>query len=157
MLTQTSFEIYFLPHVPFLNPLTSTKVLVERCPLYFWTLMLLASRRNHAHQSLYERLCMPLDRLLSGLAITSMGKVEDVHALLLLAQWPTPRLRRVQDPGWTYVGVAISNALNMGLHRPVVPAGLTSDWRGFGDFTPADFSVETRVSTWLGCFVIGTQ
>lgn len=125
-------------------------------PLLFWTIVFVAAQHS-VYDTLYEQLHGPHERLLSQSIHIAMGSAESVHALLILCSWPVPKLRRAYDPSWTYVGIAIHNAINMGLHRPCIPPELTKDWRGYGGFLMSDFSIETQVLTWLGCFSLGVR
>ncbi|KIW97796.1 uncharacterized protein Z519_01380 [Cladophialophora bantiana CBS 173.52] len=147
------FERYYLPRVAFIAPIQSLARFVADSPLLFWTMVLIASQHHDKYSHLYQDLFFPHQELLAPLSNTAIRSLENVHAILLLCVWPTPKRRILHDPSWAFIGIAVNSCMALNCHKPLaqrqtVPNG-TDAYR--------NVDVRTRCLTWLACFSVGTQ
>jgi hypothetical protein len=103
--------------MPILEPVISLQKLYEQSPVLFWALALTASRHHPHHSQLYEQMREPYHNLFSGMISRPIHALKDLHALLTLCHWPFEVEAQVDDPSWSYTGMAVNAALNMGLDK----------------------------------------
>lgn len=151
-----SFELYYIPHAVFLQPITSLSDLLEKSALLFWTIILIACQNHDRYSAFYEQLAVELDNLVAPIVQVAIQDIETIHALLLLALWPIPKRRQMHDPSGNYVALAINAAMQLNCHSPLIPGSEAIQWRGFGDKAGSEVSQEAQALTWLACFVMGT-
>lgn len=90
---------------------------------------------------------MPIRRLAMESAIREIHSPPLVRAYLLLCIWSMPFGAVVDDPSWTYSGIATHKALHIGLHRPRY-------LQEFYENQPMDpESVRLLRMIWLTCFI----
>ena len=87
----------------------------------------------------------------------AIQSIEAVQALLILCNWPVPKVNQGADPAWNYSGLAINAAMQMGLHHPLSTPDSLHDYSGWTKAALSRVSLRTRVLTWLSCFNINVQ
>jgi hypothetical protein len=74
-----------------------------------------------------------------------------VQAYLVLCIWPMPFGAVVDDPSWTYSGIATHKALHIGLHRPRY-------LKEFYENQPMNpESIRLLRMIWLTCFIVNQR
>lgn len=119
-------------------------------PLLFWTIILIAARDHQTHRKHYVHLEQPFKNLLAGCLIKSIRSIYTIQSLLLLSLWPFPVRYQTDDPSWTYCGMAVAAALQLGLDEHQVPRRQDSS-------EVASEDADMRLKTWLGCFVVSSM
>lgn len=110
-----SFFTDYHPRLPFL---ASKRLVLEECqtcPLLYWSIASIASQASPAHAQLRTRLVWPIRRLAAEASL-SLPSLPIIQALVLLCAWPLPFAALLDDPCWTWIGIAIQKGLQMGLH-----------------------------------------
>ncbi|KAF3992534.1 hypothetical protein FT663_01399 [Candidozyma haemuli var. vulneris] len=110
------FMTKFLPFLPILTSSSATE-LYSKSQLLFWTVMLTASL-SEPEPGLY----MSLATLIKQLAIETCWirtprSTHVVQALIILAVWPLPNEKVLDDASYRFVGLAKNLSLQLGLHR----------------------------------------
>lgn len=115
------FGIYFTryhPYLPLLSNEVSPASYFELCPLLYWTIITVASRRYQGRPGLLSELKPPMHELLWD----TIGSVPQTHhvakALCLLCAWPLPTSSTSLDPSILICGAMVQVAMQFGLHRP---------------------------------------
>lgn len=138
--------------------ITSINRLAARCPLLFWTILVVASGYYEGGiDGQYEEMCSIHAILMADVVQKSIQQLEVVHALLLLCLWPIPKLRNAYDPSWNYIALAISAAASLNCQSPTGKNKLTSHYRGPADTTAAEMDPSNQAMTWIACFEIGVR
>ncbi|KAG8627663.1 hypothetical protein KVT40_005146 [Elsinoe batatas] len=115
------FNIYFSryhPYLPLLSPETSPSEYWVLCPLLYWTVISVASRRYEPRRGLLSELKLPLHELLWDTIGTVPQTYHVVKALCLLCAWPLPTSSTSLDPSMILCGTMVQVAMQFGLHRP---------------------------------------
>ena len=140
-----SFYAHFHPQLPFLG---SPRVLLLdclACPLLFWAIIAVATRASPTLCGLRPQLVWPIRRLASE-SVLQPRSTQVVQALLLLSIWPMPYAALIDDPSWTFSGIATQKALQLGMYRPF--STLLQQARG-------DEEVAQRIQrTWITCVLV---
>jgi hypothetical protein len=105
-----------LPFLPIISSRSATE-LYHRSQLLFWTVILTASL-HEPEPTLY----MTLASLIKQLAIETCWlktprSTHVIQALLILAIWPLPNEKVLDDCSYRFIGLAKNLALQLGLHR----------------------------------------
>ncbi|KAK6503852.1 hypothetical protein TWF481_008858 [Arthrobotrys musiformis] len=146
------FKVYFdhyHPFLPMLDPATSPSSYYSSSQLLFWVVISIASRRYPSGE---PNLLMRLSRAVSKLVWSTLATVPHnkfvVKALILISTWPFPTSSTLNDPTYMLSCLAVSVAIQMGLHRPAY----TKDYTKFANKAKAD-SIEIcdRTTTWACC------
>ncbi|KAJ6256427.1 hypothetical protein Dda_8928 [Drechslerella dactyloides] len=147
-LFQVFFE-YYHPFLPMLDPSTSPSVYYNSSQLLFWVVISIASRRYpNSEPNLLIRLSRAVSRLVWSTLATVPHNKYVVKALILLSTWPFPTSSTLTDPTYMLSGLAVSVAIQMGLHRP----GYGKDYTKFANKAKVDSSeVSDRTVTWACC------
>ncbi|EWC43830.1 hypothetical protein DRE_07274 [Drechslerella stenobrocha 248] len=146
------FRVFFVcyhPFLPMLDPATPPSVYYSSSQLLFWVVISIASRRYpNGEPNLLIRLSRAVSKLVwSTLAAVPHNKYV-VKALILLSTWPFPTSSTLTDPTYMLSGLAVSVAIQMGLHRP----GYGKDYTKFANKAKVDNSeVSDRTTTWACC------
>lgn len=88
----------------------------DACPVLFWTVVGIASRRRNL--TLLAALCDAVPKLLWGTIVVSQITLPTIQAIILVCTWPFPNLRVSTDKSLLLANVAVASALLLGLHRP---------------------------------------
>lgn len=151
VLIQSRYFQHFHPMFPFLPPKQSVLRECCSCRLLFWAIVAVASRSVSKCRELRKNLIWPIRRLAMESAIREIHSPPLVRAYLLLCVWSMPFGAVVDDPCWTYSGIATHKALHLGLHRPLY-------LKEFYENQPMDSeSVRLLRVTWLACFIVNER
>lgn len=116
------FNLYFERINPFFSLLDGElhcpQKLIWRSPLLFTVVVACAARHYHRRPGLWA-LAMDIARDLAAEALI-MGPVdvETVQSLLVLAVYPVPKKKWLEDKSWLFMGAAIRMAQEIGLDKP---------------------------------------
>lgn len=110
------FVAKLMPFMPIFSPTNATELYVSS-QLLFWTVMLTASL-SEPEPGLY----MSLASLIKQLAIETCWirtprSTHVIQALIILAIWPLPNEKVLDDCSYRFVGLAKNLSLQLGLHR----------------------------------------
>jgi hypothetical protein len=138
---------HYHPLFPILPDIASFAKTYDKCLLLFWTIMAIGSKRSPSSLNLYLPLSVSVPRLAADLNTTASQSLETIQALLILCWWPFPFQATINDPSWTYCGLATHRALQFGIHRG----------RNHSDFV-YNSKIDDATSfvyqkTWLGCYI----
>ena len=166
----STFVTYYHPFLPVIDVNKGIERIYKLCPVLFWTIMLTALRGHHKLtptisqsecQSLYFTLSPILKSVLAEITISPITRytptedeepilnassVYSVQAFLIYTFWPPLISSLSADSSWNTVGIAIYQAMRIGLHSP----GHTSDSL---KSTNKDFMTE-QIRTWIGCNIV---
>ncbi|GAM85186.1 hypothetical protein ANO11243_031900 [Dothideomycetidae sp. 11243] len=115
------FNIFFAryhPYLPLLLPEITPSGYFELCPLLYWTILTVASRRYDGRPGLLSELKPPLHELLWDTVGCVPQTYHAVKALCLLCAWPLPTSSTSLDPSMIICGTMVHLAMQFGLHRP---------------------------------------
>jgi len=118
------------PFLPMLDPARSPPDYYHDSPVLFWTIIAIAARQYHEDRSLLTRLKPALDRLMWNMVATNPTRLPNIQAMVLWACWPLPNLQVWTDPTLTFISIALTHAMQLGLHRP----GFENDFSKHGFF-----------------------
>jgi hypothetical protein len=141
------FYSLYHPHFPILPDFDVFAQAYDRCPLLFWAIIAISSKYSSRFSDLYLPLSVSVPRLAANLDVAASQALETVQALLILCWWPFPFQATINDPAWTYCGIATHRALQFGIHR----AQHHSDY--FYDKYIDDRTVIVYQKTWLACYI----
>jgi len=119
------FSIYhkFLPILD--NDRIDSDVLYDKNKLLYWTIMLIALRHWTAELDSDRNMFLQLLPYYSDLLKDTITKPPKHHltikALCLLCYWPLPVNATTEDMTFTYCGIMMKHAMQIGLHRPSHP------------------------------------
>lgn len=109
--------------------------------------MAIGSKYSTSSSNIYLSLSVSVPRLAGDLNAAASQSLETTQALLLLCWWPFPFQATINDPSWTYCGLATHRALQFGIHR----GQNHSDFFYHGNTDVAVSVVHQK--TWLGCYI----
>lgn len=110
------FMTKFLPFLPILTSALATE-LYTKSQLLFWTVMLTALL-SEPDPSLYTSLATLIKQLaIETCWIRTPRSTHVVQALIILAIWPLPNEKVLDDASYRFVGLAKNLSLQLGLHR----------------------------------------
>ncbi|KAH3666215.1 hypothetical protein OGAPHI_004404 [Ogataea philodendri] len=153
------------PILPVVDVFKGVEKLYKLCPVLFWTIMYTSLRKHQSaiisreeSSSLYFALSPILKSALAELAISpitryapaemeeailNVSSVHSVQALLIFTFWPPLKSSLSADASWNSIGMAIFQAIRIGLHVPGhSPDGMKT--------TNMDL-LQEQVRTWLCC------
>ncbi|KAF3929416.1 hypothetical protein ABW19_dt0210175 [Dactylella cylindrospora] len=147
-LFQIFFEFYH-PFLPMLDPSTTPSTYYTSSQLLFWVVVSIASRRYPSGEpNLLIRLSRAVSKLVWSTLATVPHSKHVVKALILLSTWPFPTSSTLTDPTYMLSGLAVSVAIQMGLHRP----GYGKDYTKYASKAKFDnMEVSDRMITWACC------
>ena len=121
-----------------------------RCPLLFWAVVSVASRRFEEDPTLLEMLSQSVTSLVWASLSVLPHTPFIVQAIVLLCMWPFPASSMWSDSSFMFISVAKSAALQMGLHRP----------ENIQDFSRTKYrlspdGVQEVTKIWSACFIAG--
>lgn len=109
-------EVYH-PFLPILRQKVPDEC-YDACPTLFWVILFVVCRRYARDNQLFDALVAHVTREIWTMMATNYTSpgLEEIHALLLLASWPPPTIRFVNDPSATFASLALNSAMLLGLH-----------------------------------------
>lgn len=144
------FSSNFYHHLPILDSNLTVVSIQRSSPLLFWTIIVITVRHHSGYSHCLPDLLEPYMNLLRGIITNAPMSLATVQALLYSCTWPLPVKSQPMDPSWNYCGLCINAGLYMGLHRPSAQESLRSVGVSSGNR-------ETRIMTWLACFLVSAS
>lgn len=114
-----SFFKHYHPALPFLNPSKSPDEYYDSGSILFWLIVSIASRRYKNDILLFPMLCEWIPKLLWECISTPPYTIPMVQAIILACAWPFPTTSQWNDTIITLSSIAVSTAMQLGLHRPL--------------------------------------
>lgn len=164
----TTYVTYYHPLLPVIDVNKGIEKIYKLCPILFWTVMLTALRGQHTllpvitpeeSQSLYFALSPIIKSVLAEITISPITRyvpseneepilnassVYSVQSLLIYTFWPPVTSSLSADSSWNTVGIAMYQAIRIGLHSP----GHTADGIKNKEL------VNEQIRTWIACNVV---
>ena len=147
-----SFFTLYHPYLPLLDADKPSDYYYDACPLLFWTIVAVASRRYTYIPNLISSVAGPLSRLLWATIADLPQSYHVVKALCILCTWPLPISSTSADPTFMLSGLMMQISMQIGLHRP-------SHAQDFSKFQVElrDEELKDRVKTWAACNVVAQR
>ncbi len=158
----------YYPLWPLVNMTKGPEKIYQQCPLLFWTIISIASRRYKRDEWLMRKLVPLIKSCLAEIAIAPITRFESnevntpilnvasvysVQALLIYTIWPPVTSSLSADSSWNTIGIAIFQAMRIGLHCP----GFTNDPQSTDKSdinTDRLENISEQVKTWTCCNII---
>lgn len=118
LMVRRFFEHYH-PFLPFLQEPISPDECYQSGVCLFWVIISVASRRYEDDLTLRVVLADWVIRLLWHEISKPPYRLSTIQALIILNSWPFPTSSTCADPSATFSSIAISAAMQIGLHNPV--------------------------------------
>lgn len=148
----------FHPFLPLLDPARSPDQYYETSTLLFWAIITVAARRHRDYPRLLESLAGPVSNLLWKTVQVSAADLMNlwpVQAFIILCTWPLPTNRVWTDPSFLLSNIAVTSAIQIGLHRPEHPKEfLARPSRQYVDFVVNESETSERMRTWAVCNIV---
>ena len=136
--------------LPFLNNTRHAAEYYRASALLFWSMVAVAARHYEADTMLLSKLTPALDEMLRSTILSGPVSIAQVQALVILACWPLPNNRLGTDKSLLYANIAISSAMQLGLH---VPGHEQEYTLAPGGSSPSDPTSE-RARTWIATVIL---
>ena len=138
--------------MPLLDPAKTPDEYFEASKLLFWVIISVASRRYALDRTLFPALSAPLFQLLWSCVADIPQSYTVVKALCLLCTWPFPVSSTSLDPTLVLCSLAMSLAMQLGLHRP-------SHIQDFSKYRIElrEEELRDRVRTWAACNAVAQR
>lgn len=165
MVIQSLFTDYVLnyhPLVPVVDVSRGPERIYRLCPALFWVIMFVSLRRLDDDKKLLLSLLPLVKDILAEITILPITRynpseedepimnacsVYSVQAFILYTLWPPLASSLSADSSWNSIGVALFQAIRIGLHSLVLPHDGTS--------TPSQVSLaREQYRTWTVCNVV---
>ncbi|OQV02774.1 Fungal Zn2-Cys6 binuclear cluster domain-containing protein [Cladophialophora immunda] len=146
-LFQTFFSQYH-PFMPFVETDGSPDDYYTKCPLLFWTIIAIASRRDEEEPTMLTSLSQAVQDLL-WLTVPKVPHSRlELKAMILLCLWPFPTSSMSTDPSYILASVAKTSAMHIGLHKPYFVQDFS---RVKFRFSPEE--LRDALLVWSACFI----
>ena len=132
--------------LPFLEPWRSPDDYYNMSPVLFWCIICVASRRYYSNIALFASLAEPVMRLVWDSVAAPPVSLYNIQAILLLCTWPFPHSSLWLEPTPVLSNVALSAAMQLGLHRPE-----SADEFMRRKTRLSDAQNQLRLKTWIAC------
>jgi Fungal specific transcription factor domain len=149
-----SYFEHFHPFLPLLDPLRSPDDYYETCPLLFWMILAIASRRFGDDPTLLSSLAKFVPKLTWECISDTPLTYTIVQTLLIFCMWPFPDTHMWSDASTTFSNVALNAAFHMGLHRPDHAQEFTRNPRAKKPFFLASHDPLERRKTWAATNIV---
>lgn len=149
------------PIMPVVDVLKGPERIHRLCPALFWVLMFVALRRISADKSLLLKLSPHIKNILAEITISPITRynpteddepvmnassVYSVQAFILYTLWPPLTSSLSADSSWNTIGVALFQAIRIGLH---------SSGSLLGHDNPQQLAMaQEHVKTWVVCNIV---
>lgn len=163
------FVRYYHPILPLIDTIRGPERIYRLCPPLFWVIMLTALRRysDPVSRSLLMDLSPTVKNIFEALTISPITRyapsefddpiynassVYTVQAFILFSMWPPLTSSLSADSSWNTIGIAIHQAVRIGLHSP----GHAND---FSNSAKTDDSKQIllnteQLRTWICCNIV---
>ncbi|KAF2236494.1 hypothetical protein EV356DRAFT_531104 [Viridothelium virens] len=139
----------FHPYLPLLDRTKDPEDYYKECPMLYWTIVFVASRRDEANSERMKDLRAPVMQFIYNTVSQSSQSYNIVKGLCLICTWPPHTSSTSADPTLELTGMMMAMAMRLGLHRP-------SHARDFARYSlvvpPAE--VDDRLRTWTACNIV---
>jgi hypothetical protein len=105
--------------LPFLDASLSPDQYFQSSPLLFWTIIGIASRRYVEDVTLFPILSGLVPKLMWEMITKPPYLITTAQAVIALCNWPFPVTSAWSDILITMSSIALSMAMQLGLHRPL--------------------------------------
>lgn len=143
------FFRFYHPFLPVLEPEKPPDHYYDLCPLLFWTVILVASRRHEDDMMLFQGLKGDYEKLIWSTIGCVPQNYHVVKALALLCTWPLPTSSTSSDQTFILSGVMRQIALQAGLHRPSHVQDFSRN-----KIELRDEEIQDRLKTWAVCNIV---
>ncbi|KUJ07834.1 uncharacterized protein LY89DRAFT_789497 [Mollisia scopiformis] len=146
------FEIFFEhyhPALPFLNPAKSPDDYYDSGTILFWVIISIASRRYTNDMLLFPVLCEWIPKLIWESISSPPYTIPMVQAIILACTWPFPMPSMWNDTIVTLSSIAVSTAMQLGLHRPLNATDFLRK-----KATADENDSQTRAFTWAAANIV---
>ncbi|KAK9466134.1 hypothetical protein V1512DRAFT_23129 [Lipomyces arxii] len=142
------YETHYHPYMPVIDLSKGADYIFMKSDLLFWIILETASR-IYSDVSLFPILSSKVKDLISRQLTIPFRSAYDVQATLIYTLWPPPAGSLNSDACWNACGLAMFNAVKLGLHCP----GKTQDF-GRVQIRPMYSETQEQVKTWVACNVV---
>ncbi|KAK9239868.1 hypothetical protein V1525DRAFT_396999 [Lipomyces kononenkoae] len=142
------FQSNYHPYLPVVDLVKGPDSIYLKSDLLFWIILETASR-IYSDVCLFPILSSKVKELVARQLNSPLRSCYDVQAILIFTVWPPPAGSLNSDPCWNTCGLAMFNAVKLGLHCP----GKTQDF-GRVKVSPMVSETEEQVKTWVACNVV---
>lgn len=89
---------------------------------------------------------------------TELMNLWPVQAFIILCNWPLPSNRVWTDPSFLLSNIAVTSAIQIGLHRPEHPKEFLArpSWQ-YVDFVVNESETSERMRTWAACNIVSNS
>lgn len=150
-LTLFRYFQHFHPYMPVIRHRDPNKC-YDTCPLLFWTIVFVASRRYARGNATFSFLLDAIQKEFYSAISTFPLTVHHINALILICSWCFPDVRFIKDPTVLFSGVAMTACLLLGIH---LGTGRHKEFT-MGVFQ-SDFSDEEAVFAWCGYNIVSQR
>jgi transcriptional regulatory protein LEU3 len=152
------------PFLPVVDVTRGPEEIHRLCPSLFWTIMAVASRRYDKDKELMMKLAPLLKSCLSDITISpitryggggdkpnfNLASVYSVQAFLIYTFWSPLTSSMVADSSWSSAGIALFNAVRVGLHCP----GYAREFGRVKADNPNYPKISEQIRTWTCCNIV---
>ncbi|KAK9322812.1 hypothetical protein V1517DRAFT_322173 [Lipomyces orientalis] len=142
------FQSHYHPFLPVVDLSKGPDKIYMKSDLLFWIILETASR-IYSDVALFPILSSKLKELVARQLNSPLRSAYDVQAILIFTLWPPPAGSLNSDPCWNTCGLAMFNAVKLGLHCP----GKTQDF-GRVKVRPMLSETQEQVKTWVTCNIV---
>ncbi|KAK9492142.1 hypothetical protein V1508DRAFT_462582 [Lipomyces doorenjongii] len=142
------FQSNYHPYLPVVDLCKGPDNIYLKSDLLFWIILETASR-IYSDLALFPILSSKVKELVARQLNSPLRSAYDVQAILIFTVWPPPAGSLNSDPSWNTCGLAMFNAVKLGLHCP----GKTQDF-GRVKVSPMLSETQEQVKTWVTCNIV---
>ncbi|KAK9450142.1 uncharacterized protein V1518DRAFT_413092 [Limtongia smithiae] len=142
------YESHYHPFLPVVDLSRGPEFIYSKSDLLFWVILWTASR-VYFDMQLNPLLSTRVKDFVARQLSLPLRTTYEVQAMLICTLWPPPTGSLNSDPCWSTCGLAMFNAVKLGLHCP----GRTQDF-GRVKVNPIYSDTQEQVRTWLACNVV---
>ncbi|KAK9488321.1 hypothetical protein V1527DRAFT_457600 [Lipomyces starkeyi] len=142
------FQSNYHPYLPVVDICKGPDNIYLKSDLLFWIILETASR-IYSDLALFPILSSKVKELVARQLNSPLRSAYDVQAILIFTVWPPPAGSLNSDPSWNTCGLAMFNAVKLGLHCP----GKTQDF-GRVKVSPMLSETQEQVKTWVTCNIV---
>lgn len=153
------------PFLPVVDVARGPEEIYKLCPSLFWTIMAVACRRYDKDGGLMMKLAPLTKSCLSEITISpvtryvsgernepyfNVASVYSVQAFLIYTFWSPLTSSMVADSSWNAAGIALFNAVRVGLHCP----GYAREFGRVKADNPNYPKISEQIRTWTCCNIV---
>ncbi|OAG38594.1 hypothetical protein AYO21_07254 [Fonsecaea monophora] len=143
-----TFFCQYHPFLPFIEGSGSPDDYHAKSPLLFWTIIVIAARRDEEEPILLTSLSPAVQGLLWQTVPRVPHSRPELKAMILLCLWPFPTSSMSTDSSYILASVAKTGAMHIGLHKPYFVQDFS---RVKFRFSPEE--LRDALLVWSACFI----